>query len=73
MNVLYDSRELILNTMESEIFPLKSTKGKEIVILTPKKILQRLPKALVQVKASNTSENLLNNTRQAIHSLNLVK
>ena len=32
-------------------------------------MLQRLPIALAQVKASNTSENLLNEIRQIIHSL----
>ena len=30
---------------------------------------QRLPIALAQVKAGNTSENLLNEIRQVIHSL----
>ena len=38
-------------------------------ILTPKQMLQRLPIALAQVKAGNTSENLLNEIRQVIHSL----
>ena len=32
-------------------------------------MLQRLLIALAQVKASNTSENLLNQIRQIIHSL----
>ena len=32
-------------------------------------MLQRLPVALAQVKASNTSESLLNEIRQIIHSL----
>ena len=32
-------------------------------------MLQRLPIALAQVKAGNTSENLLNEIRQIIHSL----
>ena len=36
------------------------TKGKGLKILTPKQMLQRLPIALVQVKAGNNSENLLN-------------
>ena len=36
------------------------TKGKGLKILTPKKILQRLPIALAQVKAGNNSESLLN-------------
>ena len=38
-------------------------------MLTPKQMLQGLPKALAQVKAGNTSENLLNEIRQIIHSL----
>ena len=32
-------------------------------------MLQRLPIALAQVKASNTSENLLNKIKQIIYSL----
>ena len=32
-------------------------------------MLQRLPIALAQVKAANTSENLLNEIRQIIYSL----
>ena len=32
------------------------TKGKGLKILTPKQMLQRLPIALVQVKAGNNSE-----------------
>ena len=32
-------------------------------------MLQKLPIALVQVKAGNTSENLLNEMRQIIYSL----
>ena len=32
-------------------------------------MIQRLPVALAQVKASNTSENLLNEIRQIIYSL----
>ena len=37
-------------------------------MLIPKQMLQRLPTVLVQ-KADNTSENLLNETRQIIYSL----
>ena len=47
----------------------QKTIGKGLKILTPKQILQRLPIALVQVKAGNTSENLLNKIRQIIYSL----
>ena len=38
-------------------------------MLTPKQMLQRLLTALAQVKAGNTSENLLNEIRQIIYSL----
>ena len=38
-------------------------------ILTPKQMLQRLLITLAQVKAGNTSENLLNEIRQTIYSL----
>ena len=38
--------------------------GKSLKILSPKQMLQRLPIALAQVKAGNTSENLLNKMRQ---------
>ena len=44
-------------------------KGKGLKILTPKQILQRLPISLAQVKAGNTSENLLNEIRQIMYSL----
>ena len=43
--------------------------GKRFKILTPKQMLQRLPIALAQLKAGNTSENLLNETCQIISSL----
>ena len=38
-------------------------------MLTPKQMLQRLPTAPVQVKADNTSKNLLNEIPQIIYSL----
>ena len=37
----------------------KVSDRKQLKILTPKQMLQRLPIALAQVKAGNTSENLL--------------
>ena len=43
--------------------------AKRLKILTPKQMLQRLPIALTQVKAGNTSENLLNEMRQIIYPL----
>ena len=43
--------------------------GKGIKILTPKQILQRLPKALAQIKAGNNSKSLINEIRQIVCSL----
>ena len=47
----------------------KKKYGEGLKILTPKQILQRLLVALTQVKKGNTSENLLNEIRQIIYSL----
>ena len=41
----------------------KSKQGKGLNILSPKQMIQRLPIALVEVKAGNESENLLNKIR----------
>ena len=64
VNAHYEGREL---TFESGIFSIKSTQGKGLKILTPKQMLQIFPIALAQVKAGNTSENLLNEIRQIIY------
>ena len=40
--------------------------GKDLKILIPKQMLQRLPIAVAQVQTVNTSENLLNEIRQII-------
>ena len=47
----------------------KAKHGKRIKILTHKQMLQRIPIALAQFKAGNTSDNLLNKIRQVIYSL----
>ena len=68
---LLKGREMIFKTFESEIF-LKSKELKkrtELKILTPKRILQRLPIALAQIKVGNNSERLLNEIRQIVYSL----
>ena len=41
----------------------------KLKVLTPKKMLQRLPIALAQVKAGNNSGSLLNEIRQIVCSL----
>ena len=55
--------------MKSGIFPIKATQGEWFTLLSPKQMLQRLPIALAQVKASNTSRILINEVRKIIHSL----
>ena len=47
----------------------KTKHGKKLKILTPKQMLSRLPIALVQVKAGNTSENLVNEIRKIMYSM----
>ena len=42
------------------MFPTKQKQGKGLKILTPKQMLQRLPIAIAQLKASSTFKNLLN-------------
>ena len=59
----------VVDIVEKIIDFNKQQKGKRIKILTPKQVLQRLPIALAQVKAGNTSNNLINETRQIICSL----
>ena len=63
INFFYDYSSMMFEAK------LKATKETGLKILIPKQILQRLPIALVQVKAGNNSENLLNEIRQIIYSL----
>ena len=64
---------MILNAFKSRTIPVKATKGEWFEILTPKLMLQKLPIALAQVKAGNTSENVLNEIRQVKYSLHWAK
>ena len=75
---LYNSRQKIIDLLNDNsrirseaIYKSKQneTEGKGLKILTPKQMLQRLPIALAQVKASNNSESLLNEIRQIVYSL----
>ena len=52
-----------------EVFPINTTQGRGLKILTVKQVLKRLPWALAQIKAGNTFEELLNEKRQVIYSL----
>ena len=79
---LFEDRERVLSAFDSKIFPTK-TEGTDfsdkvsdhsnLKILTPRQMLQRLPISLVNLKAGNTSENLLNQNRQIMYSLNRAK
>ena len=66
---------MVFKAFESGIFRKlkKSQEGKGanemLKILTPNQMLKRLPIALVQVKAGNNSESLLNEIRQIVYSL----
>ena len=51
----------------------KAKQGEGLKILTPKQILHWLPIAVAQIKAGNTSENLLNEIRHIAYSLFQVK
>ena len=48
---------------------LSKQKGTVLKILTPNKMLKRLPIALAQIKAGNNSEILFNEIRQIVYSL----
>ena len=71
---------MVLNGFKSKIFLTKSTgtglfntNNSKLKILTPKQMLQRLPIALAQVKAGNSSENVLNEIRKVVYSLHQSK
>ena len=76
LHVFLDGRERVLDSFESKISSIKS-KGvgflnfdhSKLKMSTPQQMLQRLQVALVQVKAGNNSENLLNEISQNVYSL----
>ena len=57
--------------LESEEFAEQNRKQKGVglKILTPSQILCRLPISLAQIKAGNSSENLINEIKQLLYSL----
>ena len=48
---------------------IKKKQGPGLKILTPKQMFQKLPVALMQVKAINNSANLLNEVKDIVCSL----
>ena len=74
IKLLYNSRQATIELLNEYSLIASETKhkakyGEGLKILTPKEILQRLPIALAQAKAGDTSENFLNEIRQIIYSL----
>ena len=72
--LLYKSREAVIQLFNDYSLIVseakyKSIHGEGLKILTPKQMLQKLPITPAQIKAGNTSENLLNEIRQIIFSL----
>ena len=54
---------------ESQVCQQVQPEIRSLTIQSPKPMLQRLPIALAQVKAVNTSKNLLKEIKQIIYSL----
>ena len=71
LKLFFDLREKIIDFLEIHLFCYLKLNIKQnmLKMLSPKQMLQRLPTALAQVKAGNTSENLLNEIRLIIYSL----
>ena len=63
------------NSMVSKVKnkAMNKTSGKGLKMLAPKQLLQRLPIALIQVKAGSNSEHLLNEIRQIVYFLSQSK
>ena len=55
--------------LEAKKMTAENQEGAGLKIFTPKQMLQRLPIALVQVKAGNNSKVFLNEIRQIVYSL----
>ena len=78
IKLLYKSQEDVTrlfndySSIVSEAIPIEKY-GQGLKILTTQQMLQRLLIALAQVKAGNTSGNLLNEIKQIIYSLYWVK
>ena len=70
---IYEALEKVIKLFDD--YPTIVSKAKfkakhgGLKILNPKQMLQRLPILLAQVKAGNTSENLLNEIHQIIYYL----
>ena len=71
---LYNSRQKVIDLFNdyakiTSEATFKTKQGAGLKILTPKRMLQRLPIALAKVKEGNNSEHVLNEIRQIVYSL----
>ena len=64
----FKGKEKIIVFLEIFFFCYLQLNTKKNMELIPKQILKRFPIAFAQVKAGNTSENLLNKIRKIIYS-----
>ena len=75
INVLFNKRNNALKFIEDygsmilEAKRLAKQEGTGLKIITLKRMFQRLPIALAQIKAANNSKSLLNEIRQIVYSL----
>ena len=76
INILFNARDNAIKFIEDYSSMIleakklaKEQEGTGLKILTPNQMLKRLPIALVQIKAGNSSESLLNEIRQIAYSL----
>ena len=72
IKMFYGARKRFINLFNDYVkivseSNFEAIKGTGLKILTPKQMLQRLPIALAQLKAGNTSDNLLNEIRQIVY------
>ena len=73
-NMLFNRRNEAINFLNDHgsmiiVAKIKAVKGEGLKILTRKQMHERLSIAFAQVRARNTSKNLLNEIRKIIYSL----
>ena len=76
INILFNARDNAIKFYEDYSSMIlearklsRKQEGEGLKILTPNQMLKRLPIALAQIKAGNTSERLLNEIRQIVYYL----
>ena len=79
INIHFNARNNAIKFIEDygsmilEAKRIAKQEGKGLKILTPNQLFKRLPIAVVQIKAGNNSESLLNEIRQIVYSLYRLK